>query len=230
MMELNTYLQAKALWQPRKPIDKTFSEFMSGYYGKASVPLTKYINLLVANLKSSKASLDVYGSPVNHRNDFLSPEAIEQYSTLFDQAERSAEGDPELTNRINNARLPLEYTVLQQAQVNGADKHGYLKPSAKGFTTLPNWNGRINRFTAQAKKAGVKEISEGGVSPDNYKKEWDDLLSKPFQTSLAFRKKVTLRYPFSPEFTAKKKQHLQMESSAEQNSLLTGYSFMAMTW
>lgn len=222
MAELNAYVQAQALWQPRQPADTAFHQFMRAYYGKAVQPLSGYVKALSDNLLKSKVVLDIYGSPVNHRNDYLSPAAIEQYSTLLDQAEKAAGSDTLLAGRVQNARLPLEYTVLQQARLYGTDKHGYLVPSGNGYAPAPQWAARIQRFIQQAKKAGVTELSEGGLTPDAYQQEWDRILARPWQSSLAFGKKVTLQHPFTPEYTAKKEATL--------TDGLTGGTDFSLNW
>ena len=81
-------------------------------------------------------------------------------------------------------------------------------PADNGFAPNPGWAERVKRFVQQAKKAGVEELAEGGPSPDAYQQGWDELLARPWQPSLAFGKKVTLQYPFTPEYTAKKEATL----------------------
>lgn len=208
MAELNAYLQAKALWQPKVNTDRAFNDFMNGYYGPAAPFITKYLEALARNLQSTKAPLDIYGSPVNDRSSYLSPAFIDEYSALLDQAEKAAGGDAKLAEKVYRARLPLEYTVLQQSRLYGADQYGYLVPSGDGFAPDPKWAERIKRFVQQAKQAGVTELAEGGLSPDAYQQEWNELLARPWQSSLAFRKKVTLQHPFTPEYTAKKEATL----------------------
>lgn len=222
MAEMNAYLQAEALWQPDQPSDTAFDRFMTAYYGKAAKPVAQYVKALAANLQSARVALDIYGSPVNHRNDYLSPAAIEQYSAFLDQAEKAAGSDAQLAGRIYNARLPLEYTVLQQARLYGTDKHGYLVPSGNGFAPAPQFAARVQRFVQQAQKAGVKELAEAGIGPEAYAKEWQSILAKPWQQSLAFGKKVTLLHPFTPEYTAKKEATL--------TDGLTGNTDFALNW
>ncbi|MGX5819828.1 DUF4838 domain-containing protein [Chitinophaga lutea] len=208
MAELNAYVQAAALWKPAAPADTVFQRFYNAYYGKAGAPISRYLQVLVKNLQKAGVRLDIYGNPVNHYKDFLSPAAIDEYSLLLDQAEKAAANDTSLLNRVYNARLPLEYTVLQQARFYGTEKHGYLVPSGNSFVPAPKFSDRVKRFVQQAKKAGVTELSEGGLSPEAYQQEWEGILSRPWQPSLAFRKKVTLAYPFTPEYTAKKEATL----------------------
>ncbi|MBO9152392.1 DUF4838 domain-containing protein [Chitinophaga sp. GCM10012297] len=208
MSELNAYLQANALWQPKISTDNVFSDFMNGYYGPAAPFITKYLEALARNLQTSKAPLDIYGSPVNDRNNYLVPAFIDEYSTLLDQAEKAAGDDAKLLEKVYRARLPLEYAALQQSRLYGTAKYGYLVPSGNGFAPNPKWAERVKRFTQQIKQAGVTELSEGGVSPEAYQQEWEELLARPWKSSLAFRKKVTLQYPFTPEYTAKKEATL----------------------
>lgn len=222
MAELNAYLQAKALWQPQQATDTAFGQFMRGYYGKAGQPLAQYLEALAAHLRTANVPLDIYGNPVNNRHDFLSPAAIEQYSRLLDEAEKAVEGNAQFSERVYNARLPLEYTVLQQARLYGTDKHGYLVPSGNGYAPAPQWAGRVERFVRQANRAGVKELSEGGLAPDAYLQEWQTLLARPWTPSLAFGKKVTLLHPFTPEYTAKKEATL--------TDGLTGGADFALNW
>lgn len=61
---------------------------------------------------------------------------------------------------------------------------------------------------AQCKQAGVRELSEGGGSPDDYLKEWETLFARKWVASLAFRARVTLQHPYAPEYPAKKEQTL----------------------
>ncbi|WP_185096829.1 DUF4838 domain-containing protein [Chitinophaga barathri] len=208
MAELNAYLQAKILWQPKAGIDNTFSDFMNGYYGPAAPFITKYLQALARNLQSAKVPLDIYGSPVNNHTDYLSPAAIDEYSTLLDQAEKAAGDNTALAEKVYKARLPLEYTVLQQSRLYGTEKYGYLVPSGNSFVPNPKWAERVKRFVQQAQKAGVTELAEGGLSPEAYGQEWEQLLARPWLPSLAFRKKVTLLHPFTPEYTAKKEATL----------------------
>lgn len=208
MAEMNAYVQAKSLWQPEASADTAFSDFLNGYYGPAAPFIKKYLDALARNLQSSKAPLDIYGSPVNDRNSYLSPAFIDEYSSLLDEAEKAAGDNAVLAERVYKARLPLEYTVLQQSRLYGTEQFGYLVPAGNGFAPNPKWAERVKRFVQQAKKAGVTELSEGGLSPDAYQQEWEELLARPWQPSLAFGKKVTLQYPFTPEYTAKKEATL----------------------
>lgn len=201
----NAYVQAKLLWNPAAAIT---SDFLDGYYGKAGTFIAQYMQALTTNLHNTKAPLDIYGNPVNNFKDYLSADAIDQYSLLLDKAEKAVEGNKTLITRVYNARLPLEYTVLQQSRFFGAEKYGYLIPENGSYIVNPRWPVRVQKFVAQCKDAGVKELSEGGLSPDAYQQEWNAIFSRKWINSLAFQAPVKLANPYSEEYPAKKDKTL----------------------
>lgn len=198
----NAYLQAKLLWDPAADVAVLTKDFFKGYYGNAGTAMLEYINALGEN----KAQLDIYGNPVASAKNYLSPAAIDKYSTILDKAEAAASG--EYVKRVYNARLGLEYCVLQQSRFYGTDKYGFLQPSGDGFVVNPRWPERVKKFVAQCKGAGVKELSEGGASPDAYQQEWDTIFSKKWVNSLAYNAKVSLVNPPSDEYPAKRERTL----------------------
>lgn len=209
LAELRSYLLSYLLWNPAADIAAIKKEFLDNYYGAAATSVQQYIDRLQAEAKSSKRKIDIYGNPINEYDSYLSPELIDQYSTILDKAEAAVEKDTVLLNRVNNVRLSLDYTVLQQSKFFGQEKFGYLQGDGKNsYVVKPNWAAKISRFVAQAKKAGVTELSEGSISPDDYQKEWNTILAKPFKANLAYNAKVTLANPLSEDFPAKKERTL----------------------
>ncbi|WP_160718015.1 DUF4838 domain-containing protein [Chitinophaga solisilvae] len=205
MAEYNSFVQAQLLWNPNADMTKVNSSFLNGYYGKAGPWIGKYMQALSAAVKSTHAVLDIYGNPVFNAKDYLSPARIDEYSALLDKAEATAEGDTAFLQRVYRARLPLEYTVLQQSRVYGTGRYGYLQPDG---SVSAKWPARIKKFVAACKAAGVTELAEGGLSPDAYQQEWDELLARKWVKSLAFGAKVTLVNPYTPEYSPMKEQTL----------------------
>jgi hypothetical protein len=201
MSMYNSYVQAKLLWNPLADVS---ADFLNGYYGKAGTFIGRYMRALVANVHSTKTQLDIYGNPVNNYINYLSPAAIDQYSAILDSAEKAAEENKTFLSRVYQTRIPIEYTVLQQSRFFGADKYGYLIPGNGGYVVNPRWPERVKKFVAQCKAAGVKELSEGGISPDVYQQEWDKTFARKWVNSLAFRAPVKLANPYSEEYPAKK--------------------------
>ncbi|TDW97553.1 DUF4838 domain-containing protein [Dinghuibacter silviterrae] len=222
----NSYVQAALLWNPSADVHRLTTDFCNGYYGPAAGSyIAQYLEALSAGLARSGMLLDIYGNPVNEYNSFLTPEAIDALSTLLDKAEaaagaspappRAAQGPPlaaaaappanvPYAARVAATRLPLEYTVLQQSRFYGIEPHGYLQPDGQGgYTVRPNWSARVDRFVAACLKAGVKELSEGGLSPAAYAAEWKTIFAHGWEPTKALHTAVTLAHPYVEDYPAK---------------------------
>ncbi len=204
MAEWNSYLQAKLLWNPDIDDRLVWKDFMQGYYGAAGEVVTSYLDELYEAVESTQAKLDIYGNPINHYRDYLSPKRIDRYSSYLDSAEVLLEQDSLRYNRVVRLRLPLEYVVLQQARFFGTEKYGYLVENDEGVYEVRNgWERRLARFAADAKKAGVTLLSEGGVSPDEYVRIWKQQLSRPWKFNKAKDADIELGHPYATEYSAK---------------------------
>jgi hypothetical protein len=192
MAAYNAYVQAKLLWDPAS--EKVDSEFLTGYYGKAGKFIGQYMQALSKRVRN--VPLDIYGNPVNNHTNYLSAEAIDEYSSILDNAEKA---DTFLT-RVSQARLPLEYTVLQQSLFFGTEKNGYMDAN---HVVNPRWPERVSQFVAQAKAAGVRELSEGGIIPEVYQLRWNKVFARKWMNSLAFNAPVKLENPYSEDYPAK---------------------------
>jgi hypothetical protein len=208
MAALNSYLLANLLWDVNQDSKTLTTGFLNGFYGKAGTWVATYLQELINAVKTTKSKLDIYGNPVSDYKGYLSPALIDKYSQSLDKAEALAETDTILLNRVYNARLPIEYTVLQQSRFFGNEQYGYLTEAEGSYIVKPNWPARVKRFVAQCKKAGVTELSEDGITPDIYGAAWEALFAKKWINNLAFHAKVTLAYPFTPEYTPKGAQTL----------------------
>jgi hypothetical protein len=210
MAEYQSYLLSALLWDPDTSVAVLRREFMKGYYGRAGAFVGRYLDSLSAAVRATGAALDIYGDPVHNHKDYLSPARIDAYAALLDSAERLAAGDKEVEDRLERVRLPLEYTVLQQSLFFGTEKHGYLIPDEDngGYKVNPKWPARVRRFVAACRKAGVTELSEGSLSPEAYGRQCDSVFARPWIKNLAFGAKVTLRYPYSEDYPAKRERTL----------------------
>lgn len=202
--ELRDYLVAEILRDDNADVKALTAQFLEEYYGPAAKFLLPYIGQTHGNMEESKRNLDIYGNPVNEWNAWLSPKFLDDYSQLMDDAEAAVENKPIFAERVMRARLPLEYTVLQQARFYGLEKFGVWVQNDKGdWEIKANLKEKVARFVANCRKAGVKELSEGGPSPDQYQAEWNGIFANGVTPSIARGGTVALQYPFAPEYPAK---------------------------
>ena len=201
--EIRSYIIAKLFENSKADVHQLETAFLKDYYGPAGKYLQQYLDLLTDKMTASHRKLDIYGNPINEWKSYLTPDLIDQYSNLLDKAEGAAESDPVLQERVMNARLPLEYTVLQQARFYGIEKHGIFNQSGDTWLVKPKMEDRVKRFVANCKKAGVTELSEGGDNPDQYQAEWDAIFKAGVTRTKALNATVSLQFPFAEDYPAK---------------------------
>ena len=223
MHELNAYLVSQLLWNPAADADKLTKIFIDNYYGKAAPAVTQYLALLDTRLKAGKVDLDIYGNPVNNHADYLSPENLDGYSQLMDEAERAAAGDRLVQERVARIRLSQDYVVLQQAKFFGKEKHGiFTQDDAGNFFVKPTLPAKTKKFETASLAAGVKTLAEGGITPTQYRQDWMRILETKPVTNLAANAVVKLTYPFAPEYPSKAERTLTDETP--------GYEDFSYNW
>ena len=87
-------------------VDLVIDDFLGGYYGIAGLPIRWYIDLMHDAVEQSGIKLSMDGHLTAHRSGYLSPEMMKKYVALFDEVERLVAHDPELSARVEEARLP----------------------------------------------------------------------------------------------------------------------------
>lgn len=153
--ELRAYLLAKLLWNPDSDVDKLTDEFLEGFYGKASKPLKKYLELRKEELLASGKELWIYDSPVTHKGGMLRPEMMARYDELFDQAEAAVEGDSLSLRHVRLSRLQQQYSELEIART---------EPGGDLETII----GLLETFEQRARELGVEQLNERHNSPAEY--------------------------------------------------------------
>lgn len=201
--ELRSYVIAKLFEDDKANVNELVSDFFNDYYGKAAPYIQQYFDLLQQKATESKRKLDIYGNPINEWKSYLSPEMLDRYSTILDKAAGAVEGNGLFSERVMRARLPLEYTVLQQARFFGIEKYGFIVRDNQRRFPRPVFITKVKDFVANCKKAHVTELSEGGLSPDQYQAEWDAIFAAGYTPTKALDATVTLQYPFAEDYPAK---------------------------
>ncbi|MBM3496513.1 MAG: DUF4838 domain-containing protein, partial [Armatimonadetes bacterium] len=108
MSELRAWVLAQLLWNPKLDDRKLISEFLDGYYGRSAArPLREYLRLM-----SSAAKGFYMGCFTSPNAPYLGYSVLSKAERLMEQAERSVAGDPDLSWRVRQARLPLWYAWL----------------------------------------------------------------------------------------------------------------------
>lgn len=193
--ELKAYLLARLLWDPGTDPDRVVDEFLDGYYGKAGRWLRRYIDALHDALERSGARLDIYEPPAVHAADHFSAADVALYNGIFDKAEAAAAGDREALGRVRTARLPLLYAELEIAKDDLFGPRGFYERRGGRFAARPDMVGRLDTFAVRAREAGVRNLNEGGLSPETYVEAFRRFVDVPIEGNRAFRRPVAADPP-----------------------------------
>jgi hypothetical protein len=199
--ELRTYLIAKLLWNPNANVDSLMSDFLSGFYGKASPFLRQYIETMHDALKASGEELTIYGYPLPSKRGYLSPENMDRYIAFFDRAEESVKGDTAVLRRVQRARLPLQFALLEQAKVYGTGERGFYARASDGtWSVKPSMMKLLETFVERCNDGGIKALEEMGRSPDEYVAATKQFLETSMKNPRGLFRPVTLVNPASSKY------------------------------
>jgi hypothetical protein len=150
LQELRSWLLAKLLWNPRADVNALMDDFLAGYYGPASPFLRRYIDLMHDEVARAKYELKCF-SPTTA--PFLSQPVIAKADALFTSAEKAVAKDPALLHRVQVARLPVYYVMMQR-------ETAWKRSGAKW---RPSLSGRAlrERFFEIAAAEKMTQINEG---------------------------------------------------------------------
>jgi len=133
-ISLKVYLMAHLLWDPSRNEEEIIDEFLNGYYGKAA-PFVKKV-LDVFEKLGSKVRMAAWSEGPDA--SWLTLEAMNQATELFQKAEAAVADDPISMKRLKMARVSLDHQWLrgyaqyrEQAENEGVEFLGPQDP-AKG--------------------------------------------------------------------------------------------------
>ncbi len=197
---LRAYVIAKLLWNPDINVDSVMTDFLNGYYGAAGPYLYRYINIMEDALAKSGKTLNIYGSPYDAIDSYLTPPLIKRYRKLFDEAERAVAHHPAFLKRVKIARLPLEFAILDISMRHPTPQLSYFVKRGNNWTVRKSMIKLLDSFVAEAQKAGIKLLHEHGMSPAEYKKSVDQFMHLSIKGNLAYKKPVKVLTEYSPKY------------------------------
>ncbi|CAN5552666.1 DUF4838 domain-containing protein [soil metagenome] len=193
--ELRAYLLSKLMWDPEQDVDELINDFLNGYYEEAAPSIRKYIDDMREALISSGKPLRIFGTPIEAKESYLSPECIKGYEVLFDEAEAAVADKPEILERVKVARLPLEFAIMEQAKKIFYGEGGVFTKVNGKWETRSDLRAKIDPFTDLLVREGVTQIKEWSTSPEEYRAAMYRLFSQGMNEHLAFGKKVQFISP-----------------------------------
>jgi hypothetical protein len=222
--ELRTYMISKLMWDPDLDVDALMNDFLQGYYGEAWQAIRHYIDEMTVALKTSEAPLRIFGSPIEASTSYLTPKLLDRYEALFDEAELIAKDSLELLERVRVARLPVSYSILEQAKYEYTGERGIFQKLNGNWEVKSKYRSLLDPFTDLLIREGVTRVKEWCTPPEEYRSSIYRLFSLGMKEHLAYKKNVTF---ISPDTSAIKANAGAMLTDGKRGSSDYGYSWLS---
>ena len=108
LLPLKTWIGAQLLWNPSLDPEKLEDEFLSGYYGKAAPLIKKYLTVRKTDTLKNTESVGCF----EYTAKWVSADLLFHCLQILNEAQKSVEGDPILTDRISMLAKPFEYLLI----------------------------------------------------------------------------------------------------------------------
>ena len=194
MFALRSYLTAKLLWNPDADFDELITKFMNGYYEEAGVYVKKYIGLIHQEIKENPDFfLFLYGDPSQAFDSFLSPELLKTYNDFFDKAEAAVSQKPIIRQRVKEARLGVDYAILEACRKNISKDFTLVIVDDQGDKKAnPFVENKLNEFITVCEKADITLMNEMRFTVKEYFNSYKKALVVATKPNKASGKIVTL--------------------------------------
>ncbi|HEY9343579.1 MAG TPA: DUF4838 domain-containing protein, partial [Hanamia sp.] len=177
--ELRAYMIAKSLWNPDLDINEVTDDFLSGYYGNASKEIRQYIDLLHDQMEKFGDKLLIFGSPIDAKETYLSDSLITVYNQLFDKAENAVRQSPDVLERVQIARFPIYYAMLEIAKAEKTGNRGAFIKVGNILKPNPKIVNILHDFVYRCIKTNVSHVRERKITPQQYLETYTKFLAEP---------------------------------------------------
>lgn len=193
LFELRSYITAKLLWNPDNSLEELITEFTNGYYKKAGPYIKDYIDLLHNKLdENPDFFLFLYGDPSEAFVSYLSPALLDEYTLLFDKAEKAVKNNPEILNRVKTARLGLDFAILEASRKNLTPAYSLTSTNDDGkIVTTPNVAKLLDNFLRVTNENNITLMNEMGFTVTEYGANYYSTIETAKKPNKAKSKTVT---------------------------------------
>ncbi len=186
LFELRSYLTAKLLWNPDLDTDEIITDFTNGYYEEAGPFIKNYIDLVHMEIQNDdEYFLFLYGDPSQAFSSFLRPPLLEKYDEFFNHAEDAVRDKPEVLERVETARLSIDYAILEASRKGISAKYNLVESKMEVEKRLSN-------FSQTCNQADITLMNEMGFTVEEYFSFYNKTLDRVGEPNIAAGKKVTL--------------------------------------
>ncbi|RDY59347.1 DUF4838 domain-containing protein [Flagellimonas nanhaiensis] len=192
LFELRSYITAKLLWNPNLNFEELLEQFTNGYYHEAGPFVKSYVDLIHSKLsEDDDFFLFLYGDPSEAFNSYLSPEMLDEYSRLFEQAESAVASKSEILKRVKMARMGVDYARLEASRKNLSENYSLTLSDENGIESInPKVALLLDNFSNTAKENNITLMNEMGFTVKEYGSNYISALEMAKKPNKAKGKKV----------------------------------------
>lgn len=197
LFELRSYITAKLLWNPDQDFDALLTEFTAGYYEEAGPFIKQYVDLIHSKIQEDREFfLFLYGDPSEAFASYLNPELLQKYTELFNDAEKAVADNPELINRVQMARMGIDFAILEASRKNLSPEYSLTTINENGSQiTNPAVALLLDNFTNTANDNNITLMNEMGFTVSEYGANYVSALETAKRNNKAKGKKVVSLTP-----------------------------------
>jgi len=175
-------------------VEDLITEFTEGYYQEAGVFVQQYVNLVHMKIQEhSKFFLFLYGDPSQAFDSFLSPELLQTYNDYFDAAENAVAHKPNILKRVKEARLSIDYAILEACKKNLSSEFSMVLVDDSGLNSVnQEVIDRLERFYNTSNDANITLMNEMGFTVSEYYANYKKAIEVAIRPNKAKGKKVSL--------------------------------------
>ena len=169
------------------------NNFLIGFYGDAGPHLRKYIDQMRKALVESDGPLTIYGYPWDGYQTYLTPALLHEYTSYFDDAEAAVSDQPDILARVEKARLPLEFAILEISKRNVTEAYSLFNKSGKRWEVKLGMQEKMEQFVQDANRFQFKRLHEMGFTPNEYHKSMNYYFENGITDHLAYGATVSVK-------------------------------------
>jgi hypothetical protein len=200
--EMKSYLISRLLWNPDINADSVITDFIGGYFGQAAPYIRKYLDTLQGEILKTKEWLFIYDPPTTYQNTFLSEANISRYLDYFKQAREAVKDQPDLLLHVKTYELPVQYATMEIGKNQMFTSRGWFELKGSVYELRKPMRDMLEDFYSTCKEAGVRTLSEVGLTPENYYQSTLRFIDLKIEGNLAFHKKVTAQPAPSEKYSS----------------------------
>jgi hypothetical protein len=166
MGELRAWVLAQLFWNPQQDDRALIREFLNGYYGAAAAkPILSYLDLMYGASKGF--NLGCYTRP---NAPFRTFKILTEAEQLWQQAEKTANKDPERLIRVRMGHLAVRYAFLRDWANLRAErrKQNRAWPLAESRQAVAEEFAKVCRGMPGKEWTTVRQLNESGLMVDKF--------------------------------------------------------------